>query len=101
MAAPTPEPNQAQDAQKAVPPAPMPRDRRGWRVAPAPDGRGMPEDQKAPPPHRIRGFWIFFLVLLGVNWLFVLLAQPSSQPRVTVAFSPYFLNQLAAGRVQS
>jgi hypothetical protein len=44
---------------KAVPPAPMPRDKRGWRVAPAPDGRGTPEQHKPVPPHRLRGFWIF------------------------------------------
>ena len=37
----------------------MPRDKRGWRVAPAPDGRGMPEEHKPQPPHRLRGFWIF------------------------------------------
>ena len=61
------------DNDKAVPPAPMPRDKRGWRVAPAPDGRGMPEEHKPPPPHRLRGFWIFVLVLLAVNWLSVLL----------------------------
>ena len=68
-------------ADKAVPPAPMPQDKGGWRVAPAPDGRGMPQEHKARPPHRLRGFWIFVLVLLTINWLSVLLAQPSGQPR--------------------
>ena len=29
---------------------PMPRDERGWRMAPAPDGRGMP-DSPAPKPY--------------------------------------------------
>ena len=33
---------------KAVPPR-MPRDEGGWRVAPAPDGRGMPEERKPAP----------------------------------------------------
>jgi cell division protease FtsH len=79
----------------------MPRDKQGWRVAPAPDGRGMPEEHKPPPPHRWRGLWIFFLILLAVNWLSVLIVQPSSQPRVTVPFSPYFMNQLQAGEVSS
>jgi cell division protease FtsH len=87
--------------EKQVPPSPMPRDKQGWRVAPAPDGRGMPEDHKPPPPHRWRGFWIFVLVLLALNWLSVLVFQPSAQPRVKVPFSPYFLNQVAAGQVAS
>jgi cell division protease FtsH len=89
------------NAQKAVPPAPMPRDRQGWRVAPAPDGRGMPEQHKPTPPHRLRGFWAFVVILLAINWLSVLLFQPSAQPRVTVPFSPFFLNQLQAGNVKS
>src|SRR5579864_4847521 len=64
-------------ADKAVPPAQMPQDKGGWRVAPAPDGRGMPEEHRPPPPHRLRAFWIFFLVLLALNWVSVLLAQPT------------------------
>ena len=91
----------APKAEKAGPPAPMPRDRGGWRVAPAPDGRGMPDEHKPPPPHRLRGFWLFFVALLALNWIFVLAFQPSAQPRVKVPFSPYFLNQLEAGQVVS
>jgi cell division protease FtsH len=87
---------------KAIPTSPMPRDKRGWRVAPAPDGRGMPEEHKPTPPHRWRGLWIFFLILLALNWLSVLVFQPSSsEPRVTVPFSPYFLDQVTAGQVVS
>ena len=80
---------------------PMPQDKRGWRVAPAPDGRGMPEQHQPRPPHRLRGFWIFFVVLLALNWVSVLLIQPAGQPRVKVPFSPYFLDQLEAGQVKS
>src|SRR5437764_9418952 len=88
--------------EKAVPPAPMPRDKEGWRVAPAPDGRGMPDEHKPTPPHRLRGFWILVIGLLAINWLFVLLFQPSTgQPRVKVPFSPYFLNEVQAGQVKS
>jgi cell division protease FtsH len=87
---------------KSVPPAPMPRDKRGWRVAPAPDGRGTPEEHKPTPPHRWRGLWIFFVALLALNWLSVLVFNPStSQPTVTVPFSPYFLNQVKDGQVAS
>ena len=59
----------------------MPRDKRGWRVAPAPDGRGMPDEHKPRPPHRLRGFWIFVLVLLAINWLSVLMFQPRRASR--------------------
>ncbi|HEV7177713.1 MAG TPA: cell division protein FtsH, partial [Solirubrobacteraceae bacterium] len=94
--------NEPADRRKAVPPSPMPRDQQGWRVAPAPDGRGMPDQHKPRPPHRLRGFWIFVLVLLAVNWLSVLVFQPSSsEPRVKVPFSPYFLQQLDAGHVKA
>ena len=79
----------------------MPQDKGGWRVAPAPDGRGMPEERKPPPPHRWRGFWIFVIVLLAVNWLSVLLAQPSGQPRVKIPFSPFFLSEVQADQVKS
>jgi cell division protease FtsH len=86
---------------KAVPPSPMPRDKQGWRVAPAPDGRGMPDDHKPTPPHRWRAFWVFVLVLLALNWVSVLIAEPGGQPRVTVPFSPFFLSQLQGGHVKS
>ncbi len=79
----------------------MPRDRQGWRVAPAPDGRGMPDEHKPTPPHRLRGFWMLLIGLLAINWLFVLISQPGTLQRVTVPFSPYFLQQLEAGKVKS
>ncbi len=91
----------ADDGNNAVPPPPMPRDKRGWRVAPAPDGRGTPEDHKPPPPHRVRWFWMLLVVLLAVNWIGLLMANSSGQPRVTVPFSPYFLQQVQAGKVKS
>ncbi|HUA03910.1 MAG TPA: ATP-dependent zinc metalloprotease FtsH [Solirubrobacteraceae bacterium] len=79
----------------------MKRDRGGWRVAPAPDGRGTPDEHKPTPPHRLRGFWLFFLALLALNWVLVLIGQPGSEPRVKVPFSPYFLNQVHNGQVKS
>jgi cell division protease FtsH len=80
---------------------PLPRDKRGWHVAPAPDGRGMPEHAPtATPPHRLRGFWWFVLALIAINWLSVLFFQPSTgEPRVTVPFSPYFLEHVEASQV--
>src|ERR1700722_18467751 len=79
----------------------MPQDEGGWRVSPAPDGRGTPEKHKPRPPHRWRGFWIFFVVLLAGNWLSALIAQPGGQSRVTVPFSPYFIQQVQTGNVRS
>jgi len=82
---------------------PLPRDKRGWQVAPAPDGRGMPEHAPSgPPAHRRPGFLWFVLILIAVNWLSLLLFQPSSgEQRVTVPFSPYFLEQVKANQVRS
>jgi len=79
----------------------MPRDRRGWRVDPAPDGRGMPEEHKPRPPHRLPVFWIVLFLLLAINWGALLMSQSGGQPRVTVPFSPYFLAQVQAGQVKS
>jgi len=90
-----------EDANKSTPPAPMPQDKGRWRVAPAPDGRGMPDEHKPPPPHRWPRFWVFLAVLLAINFLSVLISQPSGQPRVKVPFSPYFLRQVQNGKVQS
>lgn len=79
----------------------MPRDARGWRVAPAPDGRGTPDSPTKRAPHRSRGFALFAVVLLIANLASVLLLSPAGQPRVKVPFSPYFVSQVQAGRVAS
>ena len=44
---------------KAVPPSRMPQDKGGWRVAPAPDGRGTPDEHKPSAPVAIlsEAFW--------------------------------------------
>lgn len=81
-------------------PPPLHHDKGGWRVAPAPDGRGTPDQHKPPPPYRVRWFWILVVGLLALNWLAVLMTQ-SSQPRVKVPFSPYFLHEVQAGHVKS
>jgi cell division protease FtsH len=79
----------------------MPRDERGWRVAPAPDGRGAPEAPAPPPPHRSRWFVWFVVVLLALNIGTALLARPAGQPRVRVPFSPYFVSAVQQNRVAS
>jgi cell division protease FtsH len=81
----------------------MPRDKRGWQVSPAPDGRGMPEQTPSgPPAHRRPGFLWFVVILIAINWLSLLLFQPSTgQPRVTVPFNPFFLGEVQGGQVKS
>ena len=82
---------------------PMPRDKRGWHVAPAPDGRGMPEQTPTgPPAHRTRGFLWFVLALITLNWISVLFLQPSTgEQRVQIPFNPSFLDDTQAGHVKS
>jgi cell division protease FtsH len=41
------------------------------------------------------------IALLAANWLAVVLFQPSTEPRVTVPFSPFFLSEVEAGKVKS
>ncbi|MCW3057260.1 MAG: ATP-dependent metalloprotease FtsH [Solirubrobacterales bacterium] len=88
-----------------APHPPLPRDKRGWHVAPAPDGRGMPKQAATgPPPHRTAGFLWFVLILIALNWLSVLLFAPASttsEKRVSVPFNPYFLQEVQAGQVKS
>jgi cell division protease FtsH len=79
----------------------MPRDQRGWRVTPAPDGRGAPDPPEAKPPHRSRWFVWFVGALLAFNLGSVLLFSHGGQSRVNVPFSPYFLSALESGRVAS
>ena len=77
----------------------MPRDEGGWHVAPAPDGRGMPDPPASRPPHRSRGFLWFVVLLLAFNFGSVLLVRPAGAPRVRVPFSPYFVSAVREGRV--
>ena len=81
---------------------PMSRDKRGWQVAPAPDGRGAPEQPGVKPPHRRAGFAWFVLALLALNLVSsLLLYRSTSETRVTVPFSPFFLEQVKDGKVRS
>jgi cell division protease FtsH len=98
----SPEPTAGGDSpQPADTRAPIPRDHRGWRVTPAPDGRGAPDPPKGKSPHRSRGFIWFVGALLAFNLGSVILFSPGGQSRVKVPFSPYFLSQLQSGRVAS
>jgi cell division protease FtsH len=52
--------------------------------------------------HRRRGFLWFVLALVAFNWLSLLLFMPGTgQPRVSVSFNPFFLEQVRSGEVKS
>src|ERR1700740_1496358 len=77
------------------------RGERGWRGAPAPDGRGAPDAPARRPPHRSRWFLWLALALFALNFSSVLLARPAGQPRVKLDFSPNFINAVQANQVAS
>jgi cell division protease FtsH len=73
---------------------------KGWRVQPAPDGRGMPPQK--PPGLRALGprFIWFVVILLAVNlWISSLI--PSTHERIRVPYSPTFLTEVKQGNVKS
>jgi cell division protease FtsH len=73
---------------------------KGWRVQPAPDGRGMPPQK--PPGLRALGprFLWFVVILLALNlWLTSLI--PSTHERVRIPYSPTFLTEVKGGNVKS
>jgi cell division protease FtsH len=63
----------------------------------------MPEQASSgPPAHRRPGFLWFVLILIALNWLSLLVFQPSSgEPRVRIPFNPTFLADVQAGQVKS
>src|SRR4051794_19658687 len=97
---------EAQKERPSSPTTPLP-DRKGdhehpkgWRVQPAPDGRGMPPQK--PPGLRALGprFIWFVVILLAVNiWISSLI--PSGQERIRIPYSPTFLTEVKQGNVKS
>src|SRR3954452_25003081 len=74
---------------------------KGWRVQPAPDGRGMPPE-KPPGLRNVLGrrFLLFVLILFAVN-LWVSSLIPSGHERIRIPYSPTFVGQVNAGNVKS
>ncbi len=83
-------------AESSSPPKAHPK---GWRVDPAPDGRGAPPESKPPMIPRSRLFIAFLLGLLVVN---VVVSFVTSGPpgRQRVPYQPFFIDQVKADNVQ-
>jgi cell division protease FtsH len=85
------------DAPPAKPPPPETHPA-GWRVDPAPDGRGAPPPPKPPMIPRSRPFIAFLLGLLAVNLLISFLTG-GAPDRPRVPYQPFFVNQVQAQNV--
>src|SRR5882757_3862887 len=85
----------------AAEPPPPSRDpgSKGWRVQPAPDGRGAPKDAKPPMVPRSRRFIAILAGLLVLNLvLSFITGRPAGRERVP--YQPFFVGQLQAGNVR-
>jgi cell division protease FtsH len=84
---------------RAQPPAPG---QQGWRVTPAPDGRGAGRQQRPPSPSRSR-WWIvagIVVFLLAIN-LWVSSTTLSPNKPTQIPYSPQFLDQVQTNNVAS
>ncbi len=85
------------------PPGPRPvperQDPKGWRVQPAPDGRGAPEEKSRSPWGDFGRRWLLLVVvLLAINfWVSSLI--PSGPERIRIPYTPTFIEQVKAGNV--
>jgi cell division protease FtsH len=73
----------------------------GWRVTPAPDGRGRQKPDGQQRPKRTSRWWIVALVvaLLGLNlWISSQALKPNA--RVRIPYSPTFLTQVRNDNVR-
>ena len=74
--------------------APAPGERGpGWRVEPAPDGRGTPPEAKPPMRSWARRWLPFFVGLLALN-LVLSFATGGPVKRTQVPYQPFFVDQL-------
>jgi cell division protease FtsH len=93
MSRPAPEP-------ASTPPRPPPEPTSaGWRVDPAPDGRGAPEPSGTPRFPRNRWFTWVVVAVLALN---LLLSFTTGRPadRKRVPYQPFFVTQVEAGNVE-
>jgi cell division protease FtsH len=79
-----------------MPPARPP----GWRVTPAPDGRGQ-QGQTPTPPSRPNTRWLIVLLVVGLLALNLWISSQALKPnaRVRIPYYPTFITQLKDGNV--
>src|SRR4051794_14804864 len=72
----------------------------GWRVEPAPDGRGAPREKQPMFPRNRRG--TFLAVIFGLLALNLILASITGGPeqRTRVPYEPFFFDQVKQGNVR-
>jgi cell division protease FtsH len=82
-------------AERSPPPKADPS---GWRVDPAPDGRGAPPESKPPMIPRSRTFIAFLIGLLLVN-IVISFVTGGPEDRQRVPYQPFFVDQVEGGNV--
>ena len=92
--------DRATESSPETPPPPPPQTTKsGWRVDPAPDGRGAPAPAKPPMIPRGRLFIWSVLAILAANLLFSFMTgRPEERERVP--YQPFFVEQVEAGNVE-
>jgi cell division protease FtsH len=71
----------------------------GWRVSPAPDGRGKPPQKQPMLPFPAGRFFAILLLLLVVNWVLVAVFAPEKE-RIRVPYTPTFLEEVRDDNVK-
>ena len=72
----------------------------GWKITPAPDGRG--QSGQTPSPERPNPRWLVALLVVGLLALNLWISSQALKPnpRVRIPYSPTFLSQVSAGNVK-
>ncbi len=78
--------------------SPPKADPSGWRVDPAPDGRGVPPESKPPMIPRSRLFIAILLGLLVVNLVISFVTRGPAE-RERVPYQSFFVDQVKVGNV--
>ena len=84
---------------RTPPPPPASKDKPGWRVAPAPDGRGGKQERQPMIPWSPRRFIVILIGLFVLNWALVQVFAPAEK-EIRVPYTPTFLNQLRDSNVK-
>jgi cell division protease FtsH len=84
---------------RTPPPPPAEKGKPGWRVTPAPDGRGAKPGRQPMLPWSPRRFLLILASLLVLNWLLVQVFAPAEK-EIRVPYTPTFLSQLRDSNVK-